>query len=52
MGQSTFDWIFVMEDGRTVVVKATFDYVMEAYREAEQAQEREEPVAIIRADFA
>jgi len=52
MGQSKFKWIFVMEDGETVVVEATWDYLMEAWYETEQFQRGCEPIAIIRGEFA
>ena len=49
MGQSKFKWIFVMENGETVVVEATLDDMMDTYW---SGAGREEPVAIIRGDFA
>ncbi|MBA7638619.1 hypothetical protein ES703_46275 [subsurface metagenome] len=52
MGQSKFKWIFVMEDGRTVVVEATFDNVMEAFWLTGVGKGGLEPVAIIRGEFA
>ncbi len=49
MGQSKFKWIFVMDDGETVVVEATLDDMMGTYwSEGGEG----EPVAIIRGDFA
>ncbi len=52
MGQSKFKWIFVMEDGETIVVEATWDYLMDAWYKTPQFQMGCGPVAIIRGEFA
>ena len=48
MGQSKFKWIFVMEDGKTVVVEATFEYLLDEYQSKTEGRA---PVAIIRGEF-
>jgi len=52
MGQSKFKWTFVMEDGETVVVEATWDHLMDAWYKTPQFRSGYEPIAIIRGEFA